>query len=160
MTREEAIEILKDTPFICPSVVDIDGAINMAISALEQMETVDRVGMFAELYGIPKQEPCDTISRKAVKKWICKTCPDDSECQRDCDVIKGIDALPSVQPSRKGHYTEEELRQFADGISLSLCSKRSAQHWKYDEKTAEQIRWLECLHSKVMTDIADMRGAE
>lgn len=43
----------------------------------------------------------DAIRRDAVKKWICKTCPDDSECQRDCDVIKGIDALPPVTPQQK-----------------------------------------------------------
>lgn len=43
------------------------------------------------------QQPCeDAIRRDMVKKWICNTCPDDSECQRDCDAIKGIDALPSV----------------------------------------------------------------
>ena len=64
--------------------------------------------------------------------------------------------LKSQKSQKSGKYTADELRVFADGISLSLCSKKSAQHWSYDEKTAEQIRWLECLHSKVKTDIADM----
>ena len=30
-------------------------------------------------------------------------------------------------------YTEKELDQFLHGISLSLLSKKSAQHWRYDE---------------------------
>ena len=60
----------------------------------------------------------------------------------------------SAQPER---YTKEELRVFQHGISLSLLSKRSAQHWQYDEDTATEIKFLERLYEKVS---ADMRGAE
>jgi hypothetical protein len=64
-----------------------------------------------------------------------------------------VEALPSAQPEQR--YTEEELRVFAHGISLSLLSKRSAQHWRYDEDTATEIKFLERLYEKVG---ADMRG--
>lgn len=63
--------------------------------------------------------------------------------------------LPSAQPEQR--YTEEELRVFAHGISLSLLSKRSAQHWRYDEDTATEIEFLERLYDKVG---ADMRGEQ
>lgn len=62
---------------------------------------------------------------------------------------------PSAQPEQR--YTEEELRVFAHGISLSLLSKRSAQHWRYDEDTATEIKFLERLYEKVG---ADIRGEE
>ena len=63
--------------------------------------------------------------------------------------------LPSAQPEQR--YTEEELRIFQHGISLSLLSKRSAQHWQYDEDTATEIKFLERLYEKVG---ADIRGEE
>jgi len=66
-----------------------------------------------------------------------------------------IRTLPSAQPEQR--YTEEELRVFAHGISLSLLSKRSAQHWRYDEDTATEIKFLERLYEKV---VADMRGEQ
>ena len=79
MTREEAIEILKNTPFICPSAVDIDRALHMAISALEQ-------------------EPCeDAISRILQRMWNCKgkhtTSIDKVKMEQ---IIR--EELPSVQP--------------------------------------------------------------
>ena len=71
------------------------------------------------------------------------------------DVFARIRKLPSAQPEQR--YTEEELRVFKHGISLSLLSKRSSQHWQYDEDTATEIKFLERLYEKVS---ADMRGAE
>ena len=62
-----------------------------------------------------------------------------------------IDELPSAQPEQR--YTEEELRVFQHGISLSLLSKRSSQHWQYDEDTATEIKFLERLYEKVGADI-------
>ena len=66
-----------------------------------------------------------------------------------------INNLPSAQPEQR--YTEEELRVFRHGISLSLLSKRSSQHWHYDDDTATEIEFLERLYEKVC---ADMRGDE
>ena len=63
--------------------------------------------------------------------------------------------LPPAQPEQR--YTEEELGVFQHGISLSLLSKRSAQHWRYDEDTATEIKFLERLYDKV---VADMRGEQ
>lgn len=54
-------------------------------------------------------------------------------------------------------YTEKELDQFLHGISLSLLSKKSAQHWRYDEETAREIEWLEALGRKVRADKADRK---
>ena len=64
-----------------------------------------------------------------------------------------IKDLPSAQPEQR--YTEEELRVFAHGISLSLLSQRSAQHWRYDEDTATKIKFLERLYEKVVADMGD-----
>ena len=68
---------------------------------------------------------------------------------------KMLNKVPSAQPEQR--YTEEELRVFQHGISLSLLSKRSAQHWRYDADTAVEIEFLERLYEKVG---ADMRGTE
>ena len=54
-------------------------------------------------------------------------------------------------------YTEKELDQFLHGISQSLLSKKSAQHWRYDEETAKEIEWLEVLERKVRADKADRK---
>lgn len=54
-------------------------------------------------------------------------------------------------------YTEKELDQFLHGISLSLLSKKSAQHWRYDEETAKEIEWLKALERKVRADKADRK---
>ena len=64
--------------------------------------------------------------------------------------------MPSAQPEPR--YTEEELRVFAHGISLSLLSKRSAQHWRYDKDTATEIEFLERLYDKVSTDMKGRQG--
>ena len=70
-------------------------------------------------------------------------------------IERGVYSLPSAQPEQR--YTKEELRVFQHGISLSLLSKRSAQHWKYDEDTATEIKFLERLYDKV---VADMKGEQ
>ena len=67
-----------------------------------------------------------------------------------------IESLPSAQPEQR--YTEEELRVFAHGISLSLLSKRSAQHWRYDKDRATEIEFLERLYDKVSTDMKGRQG--
>ena len=69
--------------------------------------------------------------------------------------VSELENLPSAQGKQR--YTEEELRVFAHGISLSLLSKRSAQHWRYDKDTATEIEFLERLYEKVG---ADIRGEE
>ena len=68
---------------------------------------------------------------------------------------ENFEKMRSAQPEQR--YTEEELRVFQHGISLSLLSKRSAQHWHYDEDTATEIKFLERLYEKV---VADMRGEQ
>jgi len=67
------------------------------------------------------------------------------------EAILAVLELPSAQPEQR--YTEEELRVFQHGISLSLLSKRSSQYWKYDEDTATEIKFLERLYEKVGADM-------
>lgn len=50
-------------------------------------------------------------------------------------------------------FTKREYQQFCHGISMSLLSKKSAQKWRYDDETAEEIRFLEGLESKVLDKI-------
>ena len=50
-------------------------------------------------------------------------------------------------------FTKREYQQFYHGISMSLLSKESAQKWRYDDKTAEEIRFLKGLESKVLDKI-------
>ena len=73
-----------------------------------------------------------------------------------CAMVERVKALPSAQPEQR--YTEEELMVFRHGISLSLLSKRSAQHWRYDEDTATEIEFLERLYDKVSADIKGGQG--
>ena len=73
----------------------------------------------------------------------------------NAEVNMVINGMQSAQPEQR--YTEEELRVFQHGISLSLLSKRSSQHWQYDEDTATEIKFLERLYEKVG---ADIRGEE
>ena len=94
----------------------------------------------------------DTISRQAAIDAIERNAYRHTYIDQIVDIIKG---LPSAQPEQR--YTEEELRVFAHGISLSLLSKRSAQHWHYDEDTATEIKFLERLYDKV---VADMGGEQ
>lgn len=70
--------------------------------------------------------------------------------------VSELENLPSAQPEPR--YTEEELRVFQHGISLSLLSKRSAQHWNYDEDTATEIKFLERLYEKVCADMKGRQG--
>ena len=96
----------------------------------------------------------DLISRQAVINAIENTDAKMSMEEWD-EITDAVMGVPSAEPKQR--YTEEELSVFAHGISLSLLSKRSAQHWRYDEDTATEIKFLERLYEKVG---ADMRGEE
>ena len=99
----------------------------------------------------------DLISREAALNcfhdWIDRR--GDVHTPDEMSEYRAIGALPSVQPESK--YTNKELTVFKHGISLSLLSLRSAQHWNYDEDTAKEIEFLEQLYEKVS---ADMRGEQ
>lgn len=100
----------------------------------------------------------DIISRQAAIDAVesAKTArtPDGEIYVAKLNAEMNIRILQSAQPER---YTKEELRVFQHGISLSLLSKRSAQHWQYDEDRATEIKFLERLYEKVC---ADIRGEE
>lgn len=158
MTREEAIKMLEYIKHTGNGESEYKNdaqaiAIDMAIKALEP-------------------EPCeDAVSRNVIIQKLNTMDRYVSEELRLCDTDKKfpknevfivddvyeeiVENLPSAQPEQR--YTEEELRVFAHGISLSLLSKRSSQHWRYDEDRATEIKFLERLYEKVG---ADMRGEQ
>jgi len=103
------------------------------------------------------QQSCNQLATDTIYRQdavdVVKRLMGDYELSRT--VQTGLHILPSAQPEQR--YTEEELRVFAHGISLSLLSKRSAQHWRYDKDTATEIEFLERLYDKVS---ADMKGGQ
>ncbi len=119
------------------------------IKALPSVQPEERTKTHAETHA------CDLISRQAaIDGKISIQCANGVEIYSDEAVpVEYLKALQPAQPERR--YTEEELKVFQHGISLSLLSKRSSQHWCYDEDTATEIEFLEQLHEKVS---ADMRG--
>lgn len=105
----------------------------------------------------------DLISRQAAIKYLMTNMnwydedgyESDDDYKREC-ITELINGVPSAQPEQR--YTEEELRVFAHGISLSLLSKRSSQHWQYDKDTATEIEFLERLYDKVSADMTGGQG--
>ena len=73
----------------------------------------------------------------------------------ECEAFNKTRLLVPQPERKKGKYTKEELTIFAHGISLSLLSKRSAQHWHYDDDTAKEIEFLETLYKKVQADMRE-----
>ena len=126
-----------------------------AIKAVEELppcyngfsDTYDKACIIGVLEEVPSAQP-------DLDEW-CTDCSEyDSEkhcCPRWNKVIRNT--LKDAQPER--NYTNKELDIFRHGISLRLLSKRSAQHWRYDEDTAKEIEFLERLYNKV---VEDMRG--
>ena len=55
------------------------------------------------------------------------------------------------------NYSMRDCREFLHGISLHLCSLKSAQYWRYDEKTAKEIEYLEELYARVEKDMDSKR---
>ena len=102
----------------------------------------------------------DLISRQAAIRWVKTECNPYGKPTLDFEsgkkVIEHLEQMPSAQPEQR--YTEEELRVFAHGISLSLLSKRSAQHWRYDKDTATEIEFLERLYDKVSANMKGRQG--
>jgi len=159
MTREEAIKKLKSQRNVtcngclhavgwCESHCGFSEAIDMAIEALKAQ-------LFSE--STTKDATSDLISRQAAIDALDKRF-DNIPMEQTAEILmlrKDLRELPPAQPEQR--YTEEELRVFQHGISLSLLSKRSAQHWRYDEDTATEIKFLERLYDKV---VADMGGEQ
>ena len=173
MTNEEAIQflsqimdaLLASNSWLPSTDNPIKESFGMAINALKAQES----NRLATNLQPSKQDADDLISRQDAIDALDVLCqehryriPGKSETysqyneawQDALDRAEGaIGNLPSAQPEQR--YTEEELRVFQHGISLSMLSKRSAQHWQYDEDMATKIKFLERLYEKVG---ADMRG--
>ena len=94
---------------------------------------------------ISRQAAIDAINAYLGLSAVSRTIQNMTSIQ---EILENLSSAESEQ-----RYTEEELRVFKHGISLSLLSKKSAQHWRYDEDTATEIKFLERLYEKVGADI-------
>ena len=127
----------------------LDAAIKADMENHNGILSEKRARVFEEHISIlPPVQMDDAISRQAAIYIASGYC-------HPANVANELAKLPSVQPERR--YTVRELSVFRHGISLSLCSKKSAQRWHYDEDTAIEIEFLEHLYEKVGED---MRGNE
>ena len=104
---------------------------------------------------ISRQAAIDRFQNLAYDDWNQGASTTWANAYAECAEM--VRDLPSADVQPVQRYTEEELRVFRHGISLSLLSKRSSQHWQYDEDTATEIKFLERLYEKVG---ADMRGEQ
>lgn len=100
----------------------------------------------------------DLIKRSAAIRALNRE-KSDWNCDYNVPIDNCIKRLNKIKTADRpqGEFTRREYEQFLHGISLSLLSKRSAQYWGYEEKTAQKIRWLEALEQKVR---AKMKGAD
>ena len=121
MTREESISLIKSAqlmlvnPTTNEPVSDLYEALEMAISALEQNESAEKwYKLFVEK--LDEQEPCeDAISREAAINIASLHCLTIDES------VEALKQLPSVQPSRKGHWIIKD-RYYHDTITAE-CSE-------------------------------------
>ena len=72
----------------------------------------------------------ELISRQAVVGYLCTHCPDDAECFEDCDDIKNIKALSSVNP-KTGHWIT--VTNGRGGHECSLCHEYAPSYQNGDE---------------------------
>ena len=120
MTREEAIKVLLEE-WKC---IDRNDGINCDRKC-ESCDLVMDSFVLKDAYNTAikalEQEPCeDAISREAVISMAYDMSEIDGEhFDKPCMVvdIEDIQKLPSVQPSRKGHWIKE------NPFSLSVCSE-------------------------------------
>ena len=160
LSKELNKELSKDFAYCEDALGRAENAIGNLPSVQPEKRTEERT----------KTHACDCIERQAaidaVKKNTFRlTFAEEQNCEGHVawsaeavysDVMEGaLLELPSAQLGQR--YTNEELMIFQHGISLSLLSKRSAQHWRYDENTATEIKFLERLYEKVS---ANMRGGQ
>ena len=63
---------------------------------------------FSDLGGDNNVTSTDCISRIETIDYLCKHCPDDGECFKDCDEIKHLRQMPSVTPQepKTGHWVK------------------------------------------------------
>ena len=110
MTRKEAIGLLSGLMF----KGKLKEALEMAIASLETDEAYQ-----LEYERTTKNDlGVDYIPRVKVIDYLCKHCPDDGECFKDCDEIKYLRKMPSVtlQEPRKGHCKDCKWWKDKDGV--------------------------------------------
>ena len=81
----------------------------------------------------------DAISRIETIDYLCKHCPDDGECFKDCDEIKHLRELPSVTPQepKTGHWVFAQRGKCVD-VKCSECKNVRVKDYAYNY-TVEHI---------------------
>ena len=142
MTRKQMISTLRGMNFGTVIGSKGDEALRMAIDALEQEPTDDATlkDIFCTGCEYKEQQPCDTISRHSAITAILAY--DGKSAQ-----IKAIDDLPSVQPSRKGHWIDYSDEGF---VECPFC-----EHATNCEDNIDELHY--CFYCGAELS-ADMRG--
>lgn len=106
----------------------------------------------------------DCIPRIEVIDYLCKHCPDDGECFKDCDEIKHLRQMPSVTPQEprwilvseklpEEHICDDGYHEPSKSVLVQMKSgaMHTARYWsRYDKKwldlnyptTDEVIAWM------------------
>ena len=128
MTREEAIEILKDGE-LNPCVTEDREACDLAIKALEQQYCDDAVSRAEVINGL--QKICDECDSE-----FCGDCRIDTEGTSLDSAKEMLKRLPLVTPTRKKGkwiFTKTVFDRHGWTVECSSCHKK----WK----TYDEIRW-------------------
>ena len=91
---------------------------NLGITA-EDVENAEDLDYSIEPLNRPKKDlGVDCISRIETIDYLCKHCPDDGECFKDCDEIKHLRQMPSVTPQEPRWIPASERLPEKDGDYL------------------------------------------
>ncbi len=87
----------------------------------------------------------DCIPRIEVIDYLCKHCPDDGECFKDCDEIKHLRQMPSVTPQepKTGYLSIDDAMSVFDDF---MCGE-------VDEEGTETF--LEMLKDKAESEVEE-----
>ena len=155
-----AIKTLEQEP--CDDAISREEVADMLTELVEMIDTgsqrdLDRADELSRQI-MSAIKPCDdAISREAAIKAECDVCAIGGgydKCQyfmQGCNEIECIRALPSVQPSRKGHWIEQE--DF-NGDTYYDCSECKESFCLMDGTPTDNL-YNFCPYCG-----ADMRGAE
>jgi hypothetical protein len=107
------------------------------------VQEVSRLGMCEMFTEVKQDKPTtkkdlavDCISREEVIDYLCKHCPDDGECFKDCDEIKHLRQLPSVTPQEPKLFSIAEIKYDKDKL------KELANKAVFTVTPQEPITWI------------------
>ncbi|MDT3387702.1 MAG: hypothetical protein LIR46_08090 [Bacteroidota bacterium] len=105
MTREEAIKTLKENYCAMCSY----GLQDMDSCDIRSCDNKDAIKTLEQELTTKNDLEVDCIPRIEVIDYLCKHCPDDGECFKDCDEIKHLRNIPSVTPQESTTKNDLEV---------------------------------------------------